>query len=30
MIISGLLPPAEFEEQFHRGLETQVWEAALT
>lgn len=26
----GYVPPAEFEEQFHRGLETQVSEAALT
>lgn len=26
----GYVPPAEFEAQFHRGLETQVSEAALT
>lgn len=26
----GYVPPAEFEEQFHRGLETQISEAALT
>jgi putative transposase len=26
----GYVPPAEFEESFHRGLETQVSEVALT